>query len=83
MHDRHPMYSEFDDCEFSGSLYAEYCSSEQARNEIKRLMREHNLGFLFNPGGGQFTRANPYFNCQVMTYDDVEDLNTLRKALGL
>jgi glutamine amidotransferase-like uncharacterized protein len=72
-----PNYAEFDDCIWV-SLY---CSSKKARAEIIRLKTLNGLGFLFNPGGGQFVGHEPYFNCQITTFDDVLDLTTLRKAL--
>jgi hypothetical protein len=68
---------EFDDIV---THYGVYRTSEKAQAEIKRLVREHGLGFVFNPGGGEFNGANG-FRCQISTCDDVEDLNTLRKAL--
>lgn len=71
-------YEEFDDCVRNGS----YCSSQKARGEAIKLMNKHRLGFLFNPGGGQFINRDTGFNCQIYTCDDVEDLNILRKALG-
>jgi hypothetical protein len=70
-------YAEFDDCVWTGP----YCSSKKAMDEMRRLAGEHDLGFLYNPGGGQFTRRGDRFNCQITTCDDVLDLNTLRRAL--
>jgi ATP-dependent DNA ligase len=45
---------EFDDVSNVGL----YVTSEKARAEMKRLAAKHGLGFLFNPGGGEFT--SPY-----------------------
>jgi hypothetical protein len=67
---------EFDDIEQHGS----YRVSEKAQAEIKRLVREHGLGFVFNPGGGEFNGPDG-FRCQITTCDDIEDLNTLRREL--
>ncbi|WP_276122677.1 hypothetical protein [Pararhizobium qamdonense] len=76
------IYDEFDDCVWHGS----YCDSKKAHAAIMALVAEHNLGFLHNPGGGQFTRINDKgvrdFNCQITLCDEVLDLNTLRKALA-
>lgn len=77
------QYKEFDDVDFS---HYPYISSKKARDATIMLMNEHGLGFLNNPGGGQFTcidtRYPLYgFNCQVSTYDNVQDLNTLRAAI--
>lgn len=79
-----PDYSEFDDVDLT---YAPYVASKKAGEAIKALMREHGLGFLFNPGGGQFTCIDPRyplfgFNCQITACDDVADLATLRAAIA-
>lgn len=79
-----PMYQEFDDADLSRWPYV---SSAKAGAEMRRLAGLHGLGFIFNPGGGQFTcideRYPLYgFNCQISTCDDVMDLNTLRTAIG-
>lgn len=68
-------YEEFDDV----VRIELYVTSSKAVLEMRRLAVKHGLGFLFNPGGGQFTA--PGFNCQISCCDDVEDLNKLRKAL--
>lgn len=70
------IYAEFDDIDRKGS----FVGSPKAREEIRRLAAQHHLGFVFNPGGGEFNGRK--FRCQISTYDDVEDLNTLRKALA-
>lgn len=69
-------YDEFDDVKRKGT----YVSSRKAVEAMRSLASQHGLGFLFNPGGGQFT--GPDFNCQISTCDDVEDLDRLRKALA-
>ena len=59
-----------------------------AHDKIIALMVEHGLGFLFNPGGGQFTcRDSSYplygFNCQVDAWGDEEaDLKRLEKGIA-
>jgi hypothetical protein len=68
-------YEEFDDIVRNGA----YVTSAKAVFEMRRLAVKHNLGFLFNPGGGQFTGQN--FNCQIGACDDVEDLDKLRTAI--
>ncbi len=54
------------------------------------LVRKHRLGFLNNPGGGEFTRqvqdgekltAQTCFSIQVFAMDDEEDLRMLRAGL--
>lgn len=37
------------------------------------LVEKHNLGFLFNPGGGQFTNPDIGVNIHVAAYGDDED----------
>lgn len=50
--------------------------------KIVLLVNKHGLGYLHNPGGGQFTHQGTHdFNCQILTYDDKEDYFTLLKAL--
>jgi hypothetical protein len=71
------VMSEFDDIVCIGESYV---TSSKAAAEMRRLAVKHGLGFMFNPGGGQFTA--PGFNCQISACDDVEDLDKLRRALG-
>lgn len=78
-----PDYAEFDDLVGKPPGYV---SSRKAHAAIAALRSEHGLGFLFNPGGGQFTcidsRYPLYgFDCQISTCDDVLDLATLRAAI--
>jgi len=68
----------FDDEVWNGP----YRSSEKAMDEILRLMKEHKLRFTFNPGGGEFSMPGGG-RCQITTYDDVADLETLEAALGV
>lgn len=41
--------------------------NEEYKPKIEELMRKHNLGFLHNPGGGEFTHDHPSLRvpCQV------------------
>ncbi|AHC30545.1 hypothetical protein CC53_gp128 [Rhizobium phage vB_RleS_L338C] len=71
------LYEEFDDCVWSGL----YCNSVTAHDMMIDLMIKHDLGFMQNPGGGQFTHRATGFNCQVTLCDEVLDLNTLRNAI--
>jgi len=78
-----PIYAEFDDVDMS---HWPFVSSKMALAAIKALAAKHGLGFLFNPGGGQFTcidTSRPLYglNVQISTNDDVEDLNTLRSSI--
>jgi hypothetical protein len=78
-----PDYAEFDDLNGAPPGYVD---SKKARAEIGRLMAEHGLGYLGNPGGGQFTCIDSRyplngFDCQISACDDVEDLATLRAAI--
>lgn len=52
-------------------------------DKTMELVRKHNLSFLFNPGGGQFTRRNNgiNINIQVSAYDDEDDYKTLLRGL--
>jgi hypothetical protein len=68
--------NEFDDVVVDGSFRL----SVKARAEMTRLSHEHSLGFVFNPGGGEFNGRG--FHCQISTYDDIDDLSVLRKALA-
>jgi hypothetical protein len=46
------------------------------------LVQKHNLGFLHNPGGGQFTRYEPSpINIQISAMDDEDDYKTLLRGL--
>ena len=54
--------------------------------KICLLVKKHNLGFLCNPGGGQFTNADKRINIQVPYYDYQQDYEQLLSglcALGL
>jgi len=62
-------------------------TEREARAEILQLTSRHGLGFVFNPGGGEFTCLDARyplhgFRCQVSTMDDVADLATLRAAIA-
>lgn len=46
------------------------------RNQIKALVRKHGLGFVHNPGGGEFNRQD-LGRCQISAQDDADDLATL------
>ena len=50
--------------------------------KIMELVKKHQLGFLYNPGGGQFVRLgeNP-INIQVSAMDENEDYKELFKEL--
>ena len=49
--------------------------------KTRALAAKHNLGFLFNPGGGQFLNRETGVNIQITTCDDVKDYYTLLKNL--
>ena len=52
--------------------------------KIESLMRKHQLGFLYNPGGGEFTHSHPQLRnpCQVSAYGDYkEDYTQLMEHL--
>jgi hypothetical protein len=54
--------------------------------EMRALAAKHQLGFLFNPGGGQFTNASKGVDIQITTENDRGDYHRLIKglqALGL
>ena len=56
------------------------------RNKIMELVKKHDLGFLHNPGGGQFTNADKGINIQVPLCDYQQDYEQLLSglcALGL
>lgn len=52
---------------------------DYAKYVITRLRHRFELGFVQNPGGGEFTR--PGFRCQVPLHDPKEDLAILVGAL--
>lgn len=72
-----PNYSAFSDVDMSHFPFVE---SNMARAAIGELMAANNLGYLNNPGGGQFIGNG--FNCQVPGNDDVMDFERLRDALA-
>jgi hypothetical protein len=69
--------AEFDDTDHSHSPFV---SSKKAMAAMRTLAAEHGLAFTFNPGGGEFYKSG--FRCQISTYDDIEDLAKLRRALN-
>lgn len=78
-----PDYAEFDDLNGAPPGYVD---SRKARAAMRALADQHCLGFLCNPGGGQYTCIDSRwplygFDCQVSTCDDVRDLATLRAAI--
>jgi hypothetical protein len=75
----HPMYREFTDVNFS---HWPYVSSEQARQAILALMREHGLGAEHNPGGVEIHSRGGAWHCQITDCDTVYDLGKLRKAIA-
>jgi hypothetical protein len=79
MHEKtDPIYAEFADTDLSKWPYV---TSEMARAEIRKIAATFKLGFVYNPGGGEF--SNEYgFRCHITTYDDVADLKTLRAAIS-
>ncbi len=42
------------------------------RDAIKALVRKHRLGFMHNPGGGEFNHP-VHGRCQISFCDDEED----------
>jgi hypothetical protein len=77
-HDVPPALSdkeEFDDVVRNGP----YVSSAKAREEMARIAREHGLAFTHDAGGGQFFGNG--IACRISTFDDVDDLNLLRRAI--
>jgi predicted alpha/beta hydrolase len=78
-----PDYDEFDDVD---RRHAPYIASPKALAAMRALAAEHALGFVFNPGGGQFTcmdSSAPLYGlvCQIGTNDDVADLAALRNSI--
>lgn len=55
-------------------------TEREAHQEIQRLVSEHRLGFVYNPGGSEFTGKG--FRCQVDGMSAVEDLAKLQAALA-
>ena len=58
--------------------------NEEYKPKIEKLMCKHKLGFLFNPGGGEFTHEYPRLRkpCQVSAMGDYkEDYEQLMKHL--
>ena len=49
--------------------------------EMRKLARRHKLGFLFNPGGGQFVNEEKGVNIQISTEDDRKDYFRLLNGL--
>ena len=77
------IYDEFDDVVRHPPPDGPYVSSKKAHAEIVRLASEYNLTFNHNPGGGACYNPKTNGDYQISTYDDVEDLAILRKALGV
>lgn len=48
---------------------------------ICKLAKKHNLGFLHNPGGGQFINPDKGVNIQISTYDNEKDYRKLLAGL--
>ena len=58
--------------------------NEEYKSKIEELMRKHRLGFLHNPGGGEFTHDLPNLRrpCQVPFMGDYrEDYECLMQHL--
>lgn len=58
-----------------------------AREAITELAEKHGLGFMHNPGGGQFTCIDDRyplfgFKCQIHFYNYEEDLEKLQAAIA-
>ena len=52
----------------------------EATDRIKmiELVKKHKLGFVFNPGGGEFNRHDSgYGRCQITAMNDTDDYQTL------
>ena len=56
-------------------------SNRPWHDKTMELVRKHNLGFLFNPGGGQFTNQEKRINIQIPAWDDKDDFETLLRGL--
>ena len=47
-------------------------------DKMMELVKKHKLGFVFNPGGGEFNRHDSnYGRCQITMMDDTDDYQTL------
>lgn len=57
----------------------EHDQSDYARHVITRIRMRFGLGFVQNPGGGEFTKMG--WRCQVPLHDSKEDLAILVAAL--
>lgn len=51
------------------------------RDKTIELAKKHELGFLVNPGGGQFVNPGKGINIQVSAMDDKDDYEHLFKGL--
>lgn len=71
-----PNYDEFDDVVRNGS----FASSQQARDEIGRLLRERDLRQNPDPGGIEITGKG--IRIHLSGCDDIEDLHDLRKTIA-
>ncbi len=54
---------------------------EEWCEKIMVLVKKHNLGFLLNPGGGQFTNKEKGINIQVFANSEKEDYFKLKQGL--
>jgi hypothetical protein len=54
---------------------------ELYHKKIMELVHRHNLGFLSNPGGGQFLNASKNIDIQVSDCDFKEDYEQLLAGL--
>jgi len=56
------------------------------RQKISLLVKKHELGFMVNPGGAQFTNRQKGINIHVFAHDEQQDYEILLSvlcALGL
>lgn len=58
-----------------------FVNSPKHKQKMRDLAHKYNLGFLFNPGGGQYINPDKNFNCQITTCDDIMDYEKLKKAV--
>jgi hypothetical protein len=64
--------------------YRENTMNNEYKPKIEALMRKHKLGFLHNPGGGEFTHRHKTLRvpCQVPNMGDYkEDYDALMRHL--